>query len=128
MTEDGEDGVQIQFLSKSSLPDSFSTKIDRILEKVRDGNVLVLEEYWGPKEKRELIKRSVQEADEDFPGVEFMGVSSTDKDMSSLKRKILSKIFDIESRGLTVVGDARKVEKIREEKDVLSMVARSDAS
>jgi len=66
----GDDGVTIEFLSKEKLDtDAFDEKLDFVLEKVKDDAVLVLSEAWTPKEKRELIQTSMEEIDDDFPGV-----------------------------------------------------------
>ncbi len=73
--EQPEDGVRIEFLSKEMLKDSsFEEKLDLVLDKVRDDMILVLEEALSPEEKKELITKSVEEINEEFPGIEFSGL------------------------------------------------------
>ncbi|MFB6200053.1 MAG: DUF2073 domain-containing protein [Candidatus Nanohaloarchaea archaeon] len=121
-----EDGVTIEFMSQGKLTDhSFDSKLDLVLEKVRDDSVLVLEEGWKPEEKRQLIQTAVEEADEDFPGVEFMGLNSENSRLDKAKDLVYQKILNEERRsGLTIVGNARVMEKIKEERDTVSFLAK----
>lgn len=121
-----DDGVTIEFLSREKLVDNeFDDKLELVLEKVKDNAVLVLEEAWTPEEKRELIESAVEEVDDDFPGVEFMGfdagVSRFDKAKSFLYNKFLNEQY---RRGLTIVGNSRVMEKIKEERDSVSFLAK----
>lgn len=121
-----EDGVTIEFLSRDKLAETnFESKLDLVLEKVKDNSVLVLEESWTPKEKRKLIERSMKEANEDFPGIEFMGIESGESKLDRAKSLLYTKILNQEYRsGLTIVGNSRVIEKIREEKDKVSFLAK----
>lgn len=122
----GGDGVTIEFLSREKLTDQeFNDKLDLILEKVRDNAVLVLEEAWTPEEKKELIQTSMEEADEDFPGVQFMGIDSGNSRIQKAKNLVYSKVLNEQYRqGLTIVGNSRVMEKIKEEKDSVSFLAK----
>lgn len=122
----GGDGVTIEFLSREKLTDQeFNDKLDLILEKVRDNAVLVLEEAWTPEEKKELIQTSMEEADENFPGVQFMGIDSGNSRIQKAKNLVYSKVLNEQYRqGLTIVGNSRVMEKIKEEKDSVSFLAK----
>lgn len=125
MTDNG--GVTIEFLSKEKLSDKteFDEKLEYVMEKVRDDAVLVLEEAWNPEQKRQLIEHSVEEADEDFPGVEFMGFDAHDSKFTKLKNMFYNKLLNEEyRRGLTIVGNSRVMEKIKEEPDTVSFMAK----
>lgn len=123
---DNEEGVTIEFLSRDKLSsNNFEEKLQLILEKVRDDAVLVLEESWTPEEKRELIQNSMQEVNEEFPGVEFMGLAGEPSKVSKAKRLFFQKVLNEEyRRGLTIVGNSRVMEKIKEEKDTVSFLAK----
>ena len=125
MTEEKDEGVTIEFLSQEKLStQEFDDKLDTILEKVRNNAVLVLEEGWTPEEKRTLIKKSMEEIDEEFPGIEFLGLLSKDSKLSKAKKLLYKHILDEEYRsGLTIVGNARVMETIKEEKDTVSFLA-----
>ncbi len=123
----GEDGVTIEFLSKEKLDTEFDDKLNLVLEKVKNDAVLVLEESWTPDEKRELIKTSMEEIDDDFPGVEFMGFDSAASKMDKAKQLIYSKVLqDDYRRGITIVGNSRVMEKIKEERDTVSFLAKME--
>lgn len=121
-----KDGVTIEFLSKDRLSgDSFDEKLQSVLEKVKDNYVLVLEEGWTPEEKRTLIQASMEEVDEDFPGVEFMGLESSGSRLEKAKSMFYEKVLDQEYReGLTIVGNSRVMEKVKEERDTVSFLAK----
>ncbi|MFB6175004.1 MAG: DUF2073 domain-containing protein [Candidatus Nanohalobium sp.] len=121
-----EDGVTIEFLSKEKLTEQeFSKKLDLVLEKVQDNAVLVLEEAWTPDEKSQLIQSSMEQVDEDFPGVEFLGLDAGTSRLDRAKRLFYDKLLDQEyRRGLTIVGNSRVMEKIKEEKDTVSFLAK----
>jgi len=121
-----DDGVTIEFLSKEGLSeDEFDDKLKFILEKVKDNAVLVLEEAWTPEEKRKLIENSMEEVDDDFPGVEFMGFDAYSSRFAKAKQVFYDKVLDQKyRRGLTIVGNSRVMEKIKEEKDSVSFLAK----
>jgi hypothetical protein len=124
-----EDGVTIEFLSKERLTDeeNFEDKLDFVLGKVKENAVLVLEEAWLPEEKRELIQKSVEEADEDFPGVEFMGFDAEESRIDKMKSMFYDRFLNEQyRRGLTIVGNSRVMEKIKEEPDTVSFLAKME--
>ncbi|MFB6145902.1 MAG: DUF2073 domain-containing protein [Candidatus Nanohaloarchaea archaeon] len=122
----GSEGVTIEFLSQEKLNrDGFDEKLEIVLEKVKDDTVLVLEEAWTPEEKRDLIKKSMEEIDDDFPGVEFMGLDSGSTKFAKAKQILYSKILQEEyRRGITIVGNSRVMDKIKEERDTVSFLAK----
>ncbi len=124
----GEEGVTIEFLSKEKLnAEEFEEKLELVLEKVKDDAVLVLEEAWTPEEKRHLIKNSMEQIDEDFPGVEFMGLDSSTSRLEKAKNAIYRKIMKEEYRsGITIVGNSRVMDKIKEERDSVSFLAKME--
>jgi len=121
-----DDGVTIEFLSREKLSeDDFNDKLEVVLEKVKNNAVLVLEESWSPREKRELIQNSMQEVDDEFPGIEFMGLESEDSKLDRAKRVLYKKVLNEDyRRGLTIVGNSRVMEKIKEERNTVSFLAK----
>lgn len=124
----GEEGVTIEFLSKEKLnTDDFEEKLTLVLDKVKDDAVLVLEESWTPEEKRELIKTSMEQIDDDFPGVEFMGLDSANSRFQKAKNAFYSRFMKDEyRRGITIVGNSRVMDKIKEERDSVSFLAKME--
>ncbi len=124
----GDEGVTIEFLSKEKLnAEEFEQKLEIVLEKVKEDAVLVLEEAWTPEEKRELIKKSMEEIDDDFPGVKFMGLNSSTSRLQKAKSAIYRKVLKEEHRaGITIVGNSRVMDKIKEERDSVSFMAKME--
>jgi hypothetical protein len=120
-----EDGVTIEFFSREKLSDQeFDETLDMVLDKVRDNSVLVLEQGWTPDEKRELITKSMEEIDEDFPGIEFLGLESGTSRFEKAKTMFYDKFLNEKYRsGITIVGNSRVIEKIKEERDTVSFLA-----
>jgi len=113
-------------LSKDKLSgDSFEEKLSSVLEKVKDNYVLVLEEGWNSEEKSMLIQASMEEINEEFAGVEFMSLDSSNNRIDRAKEFFYQKVLDQEYRdGLTIVGNSRVMEKIKEERDTVSFLAK----
>lgn len=122
MAKKSKDGVKIEFLSRVSLQNkTFDEKLDLIMDNVKDENILVLEEALSPEEKAELIEKSMEESDEDFPGIEFSGFDSQD----GWVEKILGMVTGQKNKeGLLIVGSAHVMEKIEENKDAISLMAK----
>ncbi len=123
-----DEGVTIEFLSRDKLSgENFEEKLQTVLDKVKDNAVLVLEEGWTPEEKRMLIENSMEEIDDDFPGVEFLGLDSSSTRINKVKSLFYDKVLNEEYRdGLTIVGNSRVMEKIKEERDSVSFLAKLD--
>lgn len=119
---DSEEGITIEFMSRGSLEDyNFQSKLDLIMEKVKNDEILVLEEALTPEEKRKLIEQSMEEIEEDFPGIEFSGFDPEKKWYD----KILNFLKQEERRdGLLVVGSSKVLEKIKEERGNISLLAK----
>lgn len=127
MTEEEEEGVTIEFLSRDHIDGDFDDKLEFVLDKVRDSTVLVLEESWTPQEKKRLIETSMGAVDEDFPGVEFMGLSSESSKVQRAKSLVYEKFLNEKYRpGITIVGNSRVMEKMREDRDAVSFIAKME--
>jgi len=125
MAED-EEGVTIEFMSGEKLSGKgFQDKLELVLDKVTDNSVLVLDETWTPEEKRQLIQSSMEKVDEDFPGVEFLGLESGESRFQKARNLFYEKILNEPYRqGMTIVGNSRVMEKIKEERDTVSFLAK----
>lgn len=119
-------GVTIEFMSRDKLKDSdFDEKMDLVLQKVKEDKILVMEEALSPEEKKELITRSVEEINEKFPGIEFSGLEDSAK-LTDKFLNTLSKVFLGQERrsGITIVGNSDVMEKISEDRDSVSLMAK----
>jgi hypothetical protein len=121
-----DEGVTVEFFSRAKLQDrSFEEKMEEIMDKVRESAVLVLEEGWSAEQKRKFIQKTMEEADEDFPGVEFMGLDPSDNRLERAKSFVFDTVLGQDYRsGLTIVGNSRVMEKMKEEKHSISFLAK----
>lgn len=121
-----DEGVTVEFFSRAKLQDrSFEEKMEEIMDKVRESAVLVLEEGWSAEQKRKFIQKTMEEADEEFPGVEFMGLDPSDNRLERAKSFVFDTVLGQDYRsGLTIVGNSRVMEKMKEEKHSISFLAK----
>ncbi len=125
------DGVPIEFVSQDMLRSkSFQDKLAYILDRVQDNMILVLEESLTPEEKKELITQSVEHIDDTFPGIEFSSMENRprafEKMMNTFARRVLRK--EQRSGGLTIVGNSNVMEKVKENRNSISLLAKTQDS
>lgn len=118
-------GVTIEFLSKKNLEEkAFEEKLDMIMEKVKNDQILVLEEALTPEEKKKLIEKSMSEIGDNFPGIEFSGF---DPEIPWYERFVKMFTGKEIKEGLLIVGSSNILEKIDEEKDSISLFAKFES-
>ncbi|MCJ7450647.1 MAG: DUF2073 domain-containing protein [Candidatus Nanohaloarchaeota archaeon QJJ-9] len=121
-----EEGTPIEFIGRNKLDgSSFEEKLEMILDEVREGKILVLEEALSPGEKSELIEYSMQNADEEFPGIEFSSIENPGDILEKVLRRVTGIFGDERKYGLTIVGNSRVMEKVQEEEQSVSLLAKS---
>ncbi|ATZ61308.2 MAG: DUF2073 domain-containing protein [Methanosarcinales archaeon Met12] len=113
-----ETGIRIDMLSKDHLSTMTSMeKIRLILDKVREGNILILEAGLTPDEEMKLMELTMTEiAPGDFAGIEIESYPSRRR--SNIISKLLGRVV-IETR-LTVIGPANQIKTINKDHDVIS--------
>ncbi|MDY6776641.1 MAG: DUF2073 domain-containing protein [Candidatus Nanohaloarchaea archaeon] len=120
------DGIPIEFIAHDRLSGkSFEEKLDLILDEVRDGKILVLEETLSPQEEGRLIQGAMERAGEDFPGIEF----STLEGHEDVFDRVLNNLYQIagrrRERGLTIVGNSDVMDEVEKEEDSVSLMAKA---
>lgn len=120
------DGIPIEFISHQKLEDQdFADKLEMILDEVRDGKILVLEEALSPDEKRRLMESSMEAVSDDFPGIEFSGLEGH----GDFYDRVLNNVFNLlgkeRRKGLTIVGNSEVMEKIKESRESVSLLAKA---
>lgn len=121
--EKTNDGIRVDLLRQSQLGHMGRTeKIRYIIDRVREGRVVVLESGLSPDEHALLIEKTMTEIDHD----EFTGVdveSYPDKDVDSSSKGILDKIFNRQESSessLTVIGPASRMKTLHKDDDQIS--------
>jgi uncharacterized protein len=118
-------GLKMDFLSSEALTSrSGLEKVSMIVDRVKNGDLVVIEGGLSPSEEAELIETTMREIDvENFVGVDIYTMEKDKKVFFGFSKK---KIV-----GLTIIGPANVVQSVKKRSNFLSMIARlgdSDAS
>ncbi|GGO02892.1 DUF2073 domain-containing protein [Halomicroarcula sp. F13] len=114
-----DDGVQIDLISGERMDGLASMeKIRIILDGVRDGNIVILEEGLSPDEESRLIEVTMTEISPDeFNGIEI----ETYPKSETADQSILDRIMGKEStKKLTVIGPANQIETLHKDETLIS--------
>ncbi len=114
-------GVRIDMISADRLRNMPSTeKIQLILERVREGTIVILESGLSPQEQSELIEMTMLQIKPDqFSGIEIETYPGRTRQGGVLSRFIHQGSPEEGSR-LTVIGPANQLTLIQKNKDLLS--------
>ena len=114
---DGE-GVQIDLISGARMDGMASMeKIRLILDGVRDGNIVILEEGLSPEEESRLIEVTMTEISPDeFNGIEI----ETYPRSETADASFLDRLMGRESTNkLTVIGPANQIETLHKDETII---------
>ncbi|MCT9094862.1 DUF2073 domain-containing protein [Haloarchaeobius sp. HME9146] len=117
-TSDGG-GVQIDLISGERMANLASMeKIRMILDGVRDGNIVILEEGLSPDEESKLIEVTMTEISPDeFNGIEIETYPRSKTNDSSILDRIMGRE---ETSKLTVIGPANQIETLHKDENLIS--------
>jgi len=112
-------GVRIDLISEERLSKMPSMeKIRLILDRVREGTIIILESGLSPEEQSSLIEMTMQEILPDgFSGIEIESYPSRQKSGGVLSRFVRG---ESEHRRLTVIGPANQLRMIKRDRDLIS--------
>jgi len=117
MDSSDTNALKMDFVSSEALKERSSMeKISMIVDKVKEGSLLVIEGGLTPNEEAELIETTMREIDiENFVGID---IYTLEKDKSSFfglsKKKAI---------GITIIGPANVMKTVKKRENFLSMIA-----
>ncbi|WP_138007562.1 DUF2073 domain-containing protein [Halalkalirubrum salinum] len=114
-----DEGVQIDLISGARMDGLASMeKIRLILDSVRDGKIVILEEGLSPEEESRLIEVTMSEINPDgFTGLEIETYPST----QAATKGLLDRIMGREStKKLTVIGPANQIKTLHKDETLIS--------
>jgi hypothetical protein len=117
--DDPTDGVQIDLVSGERMAGLTSMeKIRMILDGVRDGNIVILEEGLSPDEESKLIEVTMTEISPDeFNGIEI----ETYPRSETSDQSFLDRLMGREStKKLTVIGPANQIQTLHKDENLIS--------
>jgi hypothetical protein len=117
--------LTLQFMPYDEIAELASNKrISKLLNIVKGDNILLLEGRLRKEEEAELIKRTMEEIDEDFKGIE-LGVIYPDKNKNvDFFNKIKSNMINLllgDRRGFTIMGPATIVREIKQDPNKIQL-------
>jgi hypothetical protein len=93
-------------------------KIRLILDGVRDGNIVILEEGLSPDEESRLIEVTMTEiSPDDFSGIEIESYPRTDAGNQSFLDRLMGRES---TQKLTVIGPANQIETLHKDDQLIS--------
>lgn len=111
------DGVQIDLVSRERMQSLRSMeKIRLILDGVREGNIVILEEGLSPDEESKLIEVTMNEISPD----EFTGIEIESYPQQESEPGFFSRLFgrDLPNK-LTVIGPANRIETLHKDENLI---------
>jgi len=110
-----EKGIAFNLVSRHKLDDLNPTdKLKYIIQEIKKGKILVLEQGLTPFEKTSLIEKTMKEIDQDtFIGIEMEGYSEE-------KVSFLQRVFGITKKPrMTVIGPADLLRMVHKDNDTI---------
>jgi hypothetical protein len=117
--KDPDDGVQIDLVSGERM-EGLTTmeKIRTVLDGVRDGNIVILEEGLSPDEESRLIEVTMTEISPDeFNGIEIETYPKSDAESTGLLGRLMG---NESTQKLTVIGPANQIETLHKDENLIS--------
>ena len=116
--KDPRDGVQIDLISAERMTGLTSMeKIRMILDGVRDGNIVILEEGLSPDEESRLIEVTMTEISPDeFTGLEIETYPRSEAADASFLDRLMGKQS---AQKLTVIGPANQIETLHKDETLI---------
>lgn len=111
------DGVQIDLVSRERMQSLRSMeKIRLILDGVREGNIVILEEGLSPDEESKLIEVTMNEISPD----EFAGIEIESYPQQESNTGFFSRLFGRNPPNkLTVIGPASRIETLHKDENLI---------
>jgi len=132
--------IKMDFISSSILNGKTGMKkINFILNKVKDGSILVINGVLKPEEEFDLIKETMRRVDDGFPGIEVCSIKKqakgwkqffdvvserSEKVQDYIWRGITGKPINKELKtGLTLIGPAKIIKDVKKNPNSFSVLA-----
>src|SRR3989338_10042995 len=112
--------LALQFIPFRKIEHLNSAKrIQVILKVVKDERIVLLEGRLKPHEEAELIRKTMEEIDERFRGIELSVIHPENEDVllfHRIKNHVMNAILG-DRKGFTIVGPASVVKEIKNDPD-----------
>lgn len=107
---------EMEFITMNSIEgNTVDEKIDSILEKVKEGKIIVINEALKTDEEAHLVTATMEGIREDFSGVEFCSLESKKNPLYEKFAYLFERVTKVKlSRpGITFIGPAKIIREIK---------------
>ncbi|RME51985.1 DUF2073 domain-containing protein [Candidatus Woesearchaeota archaeon] len=103
---------------------SSADRISKLLHSVKESKIVLLEGRLKPHEEAELIRKTMEEIDDSFKGIELSVIYPERKDDPIIKRlrNTLVNLLLGNRTGFTIIGPAKIVKKIKQDPDKIQLI------
>jgi len=117
--------LTLQFIPYQEIEGLNSAKrVKKLLSVVKENKIVLLEGRLKKQEEAELIKKTMEEIDAQFKGIE-LGVIHPDKKDLDFLRKLKRGVIDLllgNRMGFTIIGPANVVKEIKQDPDKIQLM------
>ena len=116
--------LTLQFVPYSELSDLNSEKkVQKLIKIVQEEKIILLEGKLHSNEKSDLIRKTMEEIDDRFKGIEIEELDVERKDRAILERirAIFINLLMGARRGLTIIGPASIIKEIKKDPDKIQL-------
>lgn len=112
--------LKMDFVSMDSVKgNTIDEKLENILEDVKDGHIVVLDEALDPNEEARLVATTMENIDAKFAGIEFCSLPRKENWLYKKMNRMVSFITrsNVTTPGLTLVGPSNIIREIKRDPD-----------
>ena len=112
--------VDIEFLKSEE-------RINKLLKLVKADKIILLEGRLRSQEEAELIRRTMEEIDDKFSGIELSVIYPEHKNLAFFQRLKLAFVNMVvgNRQGMTIIGPANVVEEIKQDPEKIELFTRN---
>lgn len=99
-------------------------RVEKLLDIVKSNKIILLEGKLRTQEEAELIRRTMEDIDDKFKGIEISPVMADSKDAALLTkiREGMIKLLLGNRRGFTIIGPASIVKEIKQDPEKIQLL------
>lgn len=117
-------GLTLQFIPYGEIEHLTSQKrVDKLLRLVKTDKIILLEGRLRSEEEAELIRRTMEEINDKFTGIELSVVYPESKNVAffaRVKQSFINLVLG-DRRGMTIIGPANVVREIKQDPDKIQL-------
>ena len=120
--------LTLQFIPYTDIePLKSPERVEKFLKIVKKNKIILLEGKLQTQEEAELIRRTMEEIDDKFKGIEISPILAERKDEALLKklRENLINLLLGNRRGFTIIGPASIVKEIKQDPEKIQLLTES---